>query len=77
MNNRQYRLLRFPGVWEAMAEDGHCDGLGGAEYRRVYQEYKEAGAPPFMTTFILDHANRHPVADQEKQGKSPITTDRR
>lgn len=49
--------------WEAykrLSQDGHCDGAGGAEFRRVLEEWKAAGCPEAMDDFIKARANALP-----------------
>lgn len=54
----------FDRVWHQLALLGGCDGLGGAEYHRVQQEWVNAGRPSALYRFILDAANRVPSASE-------------
>ena len=42
----------FDQAWERLAEDGHCDMLGGAEYRRVGATWDGLDIPPDVTIDI-------------------------
>lgn len=49
--------MSFDAVWRECEKRGWCDGLEGAEYRRVSQEWLEAGAPLEMARFIRRRTN--------------------
>jgi len=44
-------------VWEALSEYGLCDGWGGAEQQRVYDEWVAAGRPVGRAEWIIARAN--------------------
>lgn len=48
--------VKFNQRWLRLAVLGACDGLGGAEYRRVRKEWEAAGCPALVSLFILHHA---------------------
>jgi hypothetical protein len=47
-------------AWYALAGQGMCDALGGAEFRRVFAEYVSAGGAENPFEFIHESANRVP-----------------
>ncbi len=47
----------FTVVWQALAAEGVCDSLGGAEYARVHGEWLRAGRPTPPHGFIRWRAN--------------------
>ena len=47
----------FDAKWKTAARHGTCDSIGGAEYRRVKQEWIEMGAPETISEFIAVRAN--------------------
>ena len=57
-----YRFLlvdRFRAIWRQLADAGLCDGLDGADYRRVIRDWllhkdRQLG----IKNFILEHANK-------------------
>lgn len=49
-------------VWCAIATAGGCDAIGGAEYKRLYQLWKDAGRPAGIAEIILANANAEPTA---------------
>jgi len=50
----------FDEVWAIMEQMGRCDGIGGAEYRRVKAFWRMAGMPGPVAAFIGQHANELP-----------------
>ncbi len=48
----------FDDWWITLAEQGMCDGFGGAEYERVRREWADAGFPSPIPFFIERQANR-------------------
>lgn len=51
----------FTAVWEALAECGYCDHLGGAEYHRVSDAWIKADCPEDgIGRFILDRVTGKP-----------------
>lgn len=52
---------RFRQAWRAAEADGSCDGIGGAEYRRVLREWMQAECGPDPFDFILRRANIGPA----------------
>lgn len=50
-------LARWEHAWEQLAEQGSCDALGGAEYRRLRVMWHQAGRPD-ARAFIIAHANK-------------------
>lgn len=53
----------FLALYAALAEHGHCDSAGGMEYRRVVDEWLQAGRPEDAVNFIKRRANVFPAAD--------------
>lgn len=51
----------FYAAYEALAEQGHCDGAGGGEYERVLAEWNQLGRPTPLATFIRRRANSMPI----------------
>lgn len=49
--------IEFRDVYEKLSSEGRCDGPGGMQYKRVLQEWEEAGRPTDLTRFIFVHAN--------------------
>lgn len=49
----------FLKVWDGLAEQGACDARGGAEQRRVKEEWYAAGKPD-LEPFIRERANIGP-----------------
>jgi hypothetical protein len=52
------RSKRFNKAWAALERKGRCDHKGGAEYRRVFTAYTNAGLPADAHRFIDQHANQ-------------------
>lgn len=50
----------FWDAYERLSRSGHCDGPGGAEYRRVLEEWKQSGCPSNLEHFIAVRANIAP-----------------
>lgn len=48
----------FNATWRELATWTVCDEFGGAEYRRVLEEYIAAGCPVDVEAFIREAANR-------------------
>ena len=44
-------------VWQVLSFVGKCDQYGGAEYRRVFREWIDAGYPLPVAEFIVRRAN--------------------
>lgn len=62
----------FERAWQKLATEGLCDDHGGAEYRRVRDEFIAAGQPADAEAFIREHANANsdgyrPIADAKKR----------
>ena len=61
----------FDAAWERLAEDGYCDALGGAEYRRVRAVWDALDVPPGIAIdldeLISYQANLgpYPIGDAE------------
>ena len=52
----------FRAVWRVLAENGTCDGIDGAEYKRVAElVMKLAPAQEDIEGFIRKHANAGPT----------------
>lgn len=49
--------LTFRAVWRYLADSGLCDGIDGAEYRRVASAWNSAGRPSDVEVFIRSVAN--------------------
>lgn len=47
--------LRFWSTYKVLAICGMADEPGGAEYRRVFHEWQEAGFPADLVRFICHH----------------------
>lgn len=47
----------FLEAYDRLSEHGRCDCPGGMEYKRVLQEWQEAGRPANLDDFIPRHAN--------------------
>lgn len=47
----------FDVVWEHMEIRGLCDGWGGMQYRRIWDEFDKAGYPANIAAFIGERAN--------------------
>ena len=66
-------MKTFNQTWAELAEEHLCDGIGGAEYRRVALEYiiaeVDARTQSEREEFILSSANRGP----ETQNTGEIT----
>ncbi len=50
----------FRRAWNRLADFGTCDGWGGMECLRVWDEWLEAGLPPDVEAFIAERANIGP-----------------
>lgn len=48
----------FNWTWSQLAQFGLCDAPGSVEYVRVIREWKAAGYPELLITFILQRANK-------------------
>jgi hypothetical protein len=57
----------FDHVWERLAEEGACDALGGAEYRRVYREWTQRRYPRPIAPFIRQRANIGPTDPERSE----------
>lgn len=57
-----YLLNRFRWWWRYCERQGLCDGLGGAEYRRVKGAWQASCYPMPLFTFIRSQANAAPQA---------------
>ena len=49
--------IGFQDAYERLSSEGRCDGPGGMQYKRVLQEWEEAGRPTDLNRFIVVHAN--------------------
>lgn len=47
----------FDSAWADCENEGCCDGMGGAEYRRVRREWYRAGRPVGIACFIAARSN--------------------
>ena len=47
----------FGMAWVLLSVQGECDGVGSAEFRRVFQEWVDAGQPAKTLRFIMERAN--------------------
>jgi hypothetical protein len=56
----QMTELDFRDAYERLSQIGRCDGPGGLEYRRVLDEWKQAGCPSGIEHFITVRANIGP-----------------
>ena len=56
----QARLPAFKFVWHLLAEEGACDAWGGAECKRVLNEWIADRCPENVDLFIRTAANRPP-----------------
>jgi len=45
---------QFDKTWTHLANQGRVDGFGGSQYRRVKQEWIDAGQPENIHTFITE-----------------------
>jgi hypothetical protein len=43
---------RFDGWWKDCAEQGFCDGFGGAQYRRALNQWAKEGAPSGIANWL-------------------------
>jgi len=50
-------LEDFDFWWKKISRLGHCDAFGSAEWRRVQDEWIEAGLPDEIHRFIYERAN--------------------
>jgi len=50
----------FDAAYRDLADKGRADEPGGAEYRRVKDEWIAAGCPKNVSSFICKAANRPP-----------------
>lgn len=57
----------FDDLWDALAEQGHCDTRGGVEYKRVLAEWREYQGSYSLETFITRQANLGPFPHKEVQ----------
>lgn len=48
---------QFAEVWARLAQEGRCDDVGGAEYRRVLLEWLNRCSAEEMERFIVERAN--------------------
>jgi len=55
------RLDIFQQVWKVLEKQGHCDGWGGAECRRIHGDYIKADFPIDVVNFILEGAKIVPI----------------
>ena len=51
----------FYEAYSRLAADGKCDSAGGMEYIRVLGEWKDAGTPKDIESFIVMRANVAPI----------------
>jgi hypothetical protein len=51
----------FALLYNELSKLGHCDGVYGAEFKRVLAEYTEAGRPDDAEEFIKRRANWVPT----------------
>jgi hypothetical protein len=51
----------FDRVWERLANEAKCDGLGASQYRRVKTEWIACGRPTHIKEFIMHAADRPPT----------------
>lgn len=64
-----FTIWHFEQAWKRLARFGRCDGLGGAEYRRVLREWIEAGWPRRIENFIMLRAR---LAAPPAEGEPPF-----
>ena len=57
----QADIALFNWQWALLSEQGHCDGLYGAEWQRVLAEWIATGRSDGPKTFILERANIPPT----------------
>ena len=50
----------FRRAYQELAKRGKCDSWGGAESKRVWREWLEAGKPLSLEAFITERANAMP-----------------
>ncbi len=63
MESSRERLEMVLDFWRAchrLSSAGHCDSIVGAESRRVFGEWIDAGRPAEIDTFIIERANTPP-----------------
>lgn len=53
-------MSRFNKIWKKLAKKGKCDSLGGMEWDRVSQEWREWGEKQAIKQFIAKRANLTP-----------------
>lgn len=54
---RKAHQRTFDRTWDQLAERGQCDGRGGAEYRRVLNEWFPVAGLVELVAFIRERAN--------------------
>jgi len=66
--NKFTRKRIFRGVWNTLAEAGRVDAAGGAEYRRLYRQWIQAGSPSPLgfLTYAANRLNRGVGLGQQK-----------
>jgi hypothetical protein len=57
MGARKPMASLFRHYWKYMSDQGWCDGWGGAECLRMWREWRRAGYPRDVRTFIVRRAN--------------------
>ena len=61
----------FDAAWLALAELGHCDAPGGAEYHRVLEEWENRGHMLACLMFIRWAANSCPPPSSREERTTP------
>lgn len=61
-----FEVLRFIYVYKLLADQGKADEPGGAEFRRVFVEWMEAGKPD-GENFITERANAIPKEQRKHE----------
>jgi hypothetical protein len=63
----QKDMAEFRRAYIQLEEDGLCDAVDGAEYRRVYDEWFHYHGQRPLEEFIRDQANIHSLPDDTKR----------
>lgn len=60
MNPSKPLWMKFLDAYQETSEEGISDLPASAEYVRVFEEWRNAGYPEAVKTFIIIHANTIP-----------------
>lgn len=56
-NQKSVVKADFDQVWLVLSLHGHCDEIGGMQYRRIWRQYWRALSPCDPVSYILHEAN--------------------